>query len=96
MKVKVKALADLWEAVGKKRELLVELKDGATVLDLVNKLVEQYGEPLRKILVGEKGGLSDSIVVLVNRTEIGKGAEETVLKDGDEVTFMPPVAGGTL
>ena len=95
MKVKVKTLADIWEAVGKKRELVVELEEGATILDLVNKLVERYGESLKKILMNEEGGLSSSIIVLINRTEVKKEVEGTVLKNGDEVTFMPPVAGGS-
>lgn len=96
MRVKVKPLGDIWEVVGKKRELLIELEEGATILDLVNKMVKRYGEPLKKILLSEeKEGLSDSIVVLVNRTEIKKEVAEKVLKDGDEVIFMPPVAGGS-
>lgn len=95
MKVKVKTLADIWEVVGRKREFTVELSEGATVMDLINKLIKLYGEPLKKILLDEDmKGLSDSILILINRSEVKNDVARKVLEDGDEVILMPPVVGG--
>ena len=63
-------------------ELAVELPDGARVGDLVRRLREG-GNGLSK--------LPASPVVAVNM-EYAPG--DTPLRDGDEVAFIPPVAGG--
>jgi MoaD family protein len=98
MKVKVKTLADIWEVVGRKREFMVDLPEGSTVMDLINELIGLYGEPLKKILLdADTKGLSDSILILVNRTEMkNDDVNKRILKDGDEVILMPPVVGGTI
>ena len=63
-------------------ELAVELPEGARVGDLVRRLREG-GNGLSK--------LPASPVVAVNM-EYAPG--DTALRDGDEVAFIPPVAGG--
>jgi molybdopterin converting factor subunit 1 len=63
-------------------ELPVELPEGARVADLVARLRE------------ERGGLSSlpaSPVVAVN---MDYAPLATPLREGDEVAFIPPVAGG--
>jgi len=63
-------------------ELPVELPDGASVADLVARLRE------------DRGGLSSlpaSPVVAVN---MDYAPLATALREGDEVAFIPPVAGG--
>jgi molybdopterin converting factor subunit 1 len=64
------------------RELEVEMAEGATVRDLVAEL-RSRGGPF--------GQLPATPAVAVNRTYV-EGAEP--LKSGDEVAFIPPVAGG--
>jgi molybdopterin converting factor subunit 1 len=63
-------------------ELTVDLPDGATVGDLVSSL-RGRGRPF--------DGLPVAPAVAVNRTYRGLEAH---LTDGDEVAFIPPVAGG--
>lgn len=53
-----------------RRELIIELDDGSTVMDLINKLVKMYGKPLKEILLDKDGRLSDSMTILLNRIEI--------------------------
>lgn len=60
----------------------VELPDGATVADLVQAL-RSRGEPY--------ASLPPDSPVAVNRSWAGPDAG---LEDGDEVAFLPPVAGG--
>lgn len=60
----------------------VELPDGATVADLVRSL-RSRGEPY--------ASLPEDPPVAVNRSYV---SSEHALEDGDEVAFLPPVAGG--
>lgn len=62
-------------------ELALELPAGARVMDLIGRLRGQGGL-LR---------LPESPVVAVNMEYAPLGTE---LRDGDEVAFIPPVAGG--
>lgn len=62
-------------------ELVLELPEGATVRDLTG-LVRARAAVER---------LPASLVVAVNREY---ATAETELHDGDEVAFIPPVAGG--
>lgn len=64
------------------RELPVELPDGATVADLVTSLRER-GAPFDR--------LPPEPAVAVNRSY---AAHADTLRAGDEVAFIPPVAGG--
>jgi molybdopterin converting factor subunit 1 len=62
--------------------LEVDLPSGATVSDLVRTLRERGGGFVR---------LPDEPTVAVNRSYVGRDLELTA---GDEVAFIPPVAGG--
>lgn len=64
------------------RELAVQLPDGATVADLVASLRERDAS---------FQALPPEPAVAVNRSY---AAADALLHDGDEVAFLPPVAGG--
>ena len=81
MKITLRLFGSLREAVGESN-LQVELSDGALVADVRSWLAERC--PLV-----EK--LGDRLAASVN-LEIAD--QQDVLEDGDEVAFLPPVAGG--
>jgi molybdopterin synthase sulfur carrier subunit len=81
MKLDVLFFASYRELVGTDR-LQVEVPSGGTVDELV-ELVRGQGEDF--------GSLPPRVAVAVNHTVVGGGH---VLVDGDEVAFLPPVAGG--
>ncbi len=81
--VKVKFFAVLKALVGKE-EISIEMKEGSTLQQLIEQLKEDL-PPLVDIM--QKGG----ILISVNQEVLGK---EAVIKDGDEVAFLPPFAGG--
>ncbi len=62
-------------------ELEMDLPEGATVADLIERVRTR----------ADGGELPDSVAVAVNQEY---ASEETELHDGDEVAFIPPVAGG--
>jgi len=79
MRVTVKFFASVREVVGS-RSQEVDLPDGATLADLWQTYVEKYPR---------LGNLA--LAYAVNHEYSGL---QRVLKDGDEVAFIPPVSGG--
>lgn len=78
MKVNVKYFGAIAESAGKSEEVL-ELEKGSTVNDLKNQQIKKY-----------QIQDADSIQIAVNQDL----KNEVELKDGDEVAFLPPFAGG--
>ena len=76
----VKCFSQVKYALGT-HELAFELEIGTTTMGL-NKLIREKAE-------GKLDGVS--LRVAVNQKYV---PEETVLDDGDEVAFIPPVQGG--
>jgi molybdopterin converting factor subunit 1 len=81
MRVLVKLFGQVREAVGEK-ELSVDLPEGATARDLRRMLAGSY--PVFD-------DLGDRLAVSVQLEVV---PPDTVLRDADEVAFLPPVAGG--
>jgi len=81
MKIRVRLFASLREATGRE-ELELELPEGATPEAAWERLVAEHPAlaPRRR-----------SLAVAVNRTYEGFDAP---LAPGDEVVFIPPIAGG--
>ncbi len=82
MQLTVKLFGSLREEAGAK-ELALELPEGSRVTDLRELLVERF--PVLERLGGR-------IAAAVN---LEMAEEDHVLSDGDEVAFLPPVAGGS-
>ena len=78
MKVNVKYFGMIAESAGKKEEVL-ELKSGFSAKDLKDQQVKKYQIPD-----------AESIQLAVNQNL----DKESELKNGDEVAFLPPFAGG--
>ena len=81
MKIKVKLFAAFRDIVGAKEEDL-ELKEGSTVQSLLEDYIRRFPK---------MGRFREHIILSVNKEY---GASGRLLKDGDEVSFLPPVSGG--
>lgn len=81
MRVRVKLFASFRTIVGQKEEEL-EVPDGITVRGLLDQYVSRFPDLER---------YREHIILSVN-TEYGP--PDRALKDGDEVSFLPPVSGG--
>jgi molybdopterin synthase sulfur carrier subunit len=67
--------------------------DGTTVGEVLDSLYERYGELRSRI--AEDGGLRRFVNVYVDGEDIRfLDGLDTPVKDGDEVTILPAVAGG--
>ncbi|MEM0343881.1 MAG: molybdopterin converting factor subunit 1 [Thermoplasmata archaeon] len=81
MKLRVKLYASFREIVGAKEEEL-EVPPGTTVQSLLDSYVKRFPQMAR---------YRDHIILSVNKEY---GHPQKVLRDGDEVSFLPPVSGG--
>ncbi len=71
----------------------VEL-DGGTVGEVLIALTKQYGD-LRRHLYSDDGKLRSFVNVYVNDEDVRfAGGLAAAVKDGDNVTILPAVAGG--
>ncbi len=89
----IKLLATLRDLAGA-RELHVELEPGQSVRHLIQAITEAAPQVGRKIL-DERGEMTGVVHIFVNGRNIQwlQGLD-TVIEDGDEITLIPPVAGG--
>ncbi|HUV61001.1 MAG TPA: molybdopterin converting factor subunit 1 [Thermoplasmata archaeon] len=81
VRIKVKLFASFRDIVGKKEED-VEIEEGATVQMLLEQYIDRFPDMAR---------FREHIILSVNREY---GPSKLTLKDGDEVSFLPPVSGG--
>lgn len=81
MKIKVKLFAVFREIVGGKEEDL-ELPQGTTVKGLLDYYIAKFPQMAK---------FREHIILSVNKEY---GPPGKVLKEGDEVSFLPPVSGG--
>lgn len=95
MKIRVRFFGDLIPILG--RELTIELEEGANISDLIRKISERWKGFKEKIkILSESMGITDStLVILLNGRNIKfLNGFETILKEDDVVTFLPPASGG--
>jgi molybdopterin converting factor small subunit len=91
MKIAVRYMAQIRQAAGVGGEA-VELAAACGADELVTQLARGR-EPLRRLLLDADGRLHPTILLFVNDEQV-PAWERTLLRDGDVVTVLSPVAGG--
>ena len=96
MKVTVDYLGSIKQTLGLKQAEQVELKEDASVCDLLSLLAEKHGDPFKKAVYEPKGlDLKPHHILSINGLLLNQlNGIETKLKDGDRVILMPVVSGG--
>jgi molybdopterin synthase sulfur carrier subunit len=96
LKVTVEYLGYIKQTLGVDQGEHVELKEDASVRDLLLSLAEKHGEPFQKTIYEPKGlDLKPHYIASVNGLLLNQlNGMETKLKDGDRVILMPVVTGG--
>jgi MoaD family protein len=93
VRVRVRYYAVACDAAGKRDEV-ISLPDGSTVLGLVHALMMLHGR-LREYVYDDDSKPMDYLMFSVNEVDIvGLEGFQTVLRDGDVVRVMPPIGGG--
>ena len=91
MSVTVRIPTPLQKLVGDKSEVQA---DGVTLRDVVSNLAEQNAE-FKTRLLDDQGELRRFVNVYVNEEDVRFLQKlDTPLKDGDEVSIVPAIAGG--
>lgn len=82
-------------ASSKKTEFKLKLEKTIPLKKVIEKIVEEQPKLRRALIDPELGDQRTNTITLVNGKDISvlKGME-TMLKDGDEVVFVPIVHGG--
>lgn len=68
---------------------------GHTVEDLINQIVNTYGQRIREFLLDETNKLDRAFMILLNKKEwIRRDQIDKTLNEGDQVTIMMLIGGG--
>ena len=96
MRVTVEYLGYIKQTLGITQAESTELKNDASVRDLLTLLSEKHGEPFKKAVYDPKDtAMKPYHIIAVNGLMINLlNSLDTKLKDGDRVAVMPVVTGG--
>jgi MoaD family protein len=95
VRIVVKAFATIREAIGAFGRVTIEYPGEVTVKSLLEMLSERFGEKFDVEVLDADGLPKKTVKIFVNGRDIDfLDGLSTVLKDGDEVALVPPVAGG--
>ena len=89
MQVTIEYFGPARDAVGVSRETLD--CEAATAHELVERVARERGGRLASLLL-QDGRLAKSVLVAVNDRQV---SADEVLRDGDVVSIIPPVSGGS-
>ena len=94
MKVRVQYSAQLRTSIGRSEDE-VELNAGSTLAALIDDLASRLDDVAKGHLVAPEGSIRASLLMVVNEAVTSAAsAQSTVLKSGDVVLLLPPIAGG--
>jgi MoaD family protein len=93
MKLRVQYTAQLRSAIGRP-EAEIELPEGSSVAMLLGHLAKNFDGTASHLLSAD-GQPHRSLLIVVNDAALAThDAPNTVLRCGDVVTLLPPIAGG--
>jgi len=92
--IAVESLGAIKALIGS-REIQVEMPDGARLADLLERLSQQYGPEFnRQVNAGGDWPELRARIFINGRDHFTLQHLDTVLRDGDRVMLLPPMAGG--
>ncbi len=92
MEVKIEYLS-LMSDITKQQEDSVQIDDSTNVKQVIEKLVEKYGENLEKNIYTTSRNLSTYVIIVLNGKDIRTmEGLETKFNSGDELSFIPAIA----
>lgn len=78
-----------------KDEIILKFKNVITLRNLLNKLSSLLGREFEETNIISEGRLNKYIILGLNGKDIRKfDGLDTIIKDGDELSFLPAIAGG--
>lgn len=94
MKVKVLFFASIRDLTGVS-EVVLDVDASSTVLDVIKRLAELYGDEFRGYVFRDELSLNPHIRLALNGDYLDSSrVGEFRLGDGDVIAVLPPVSGG--
>ena len=94
MEINIRYSHKLREIV-KKREEVIQIREQASLKDLLSLLSKKYGEEFEQYVYSGLRGKGLPIVFLIDGKNVSQlGGLETALLNSCVVTMIPPIAGG--
>ena len=92
MAIKVRVPTPLMKLTDNKSEVTAE---GKNIVDIINDLENQFNG-IKDRICEESGAPRRFINIYLNEEDIRfLDGEKTIVKDGDEISIIPAIAGGT-
>lgn len=92
MKIRVEYAAQIKQAAGTASES-IEVDAPCSVQQVVERIAEAHGEPLKSLLYDGSGTLHPSILLFVRDNQVRRD-HHVQLTDNDVVTLLSPISGG--
>jgi molybdopterin synthase sulfur carrier subunit len=92
MNIRIKAFAQFRDAIGDDKNM--EMIDGSNLGTFFETLKDR-SEKAKTMLFEIDGSLKPYVILMINGKRVDrKAVADILLRDGDEVALLPPVAGG--
>jgi len=92
--IKISFLSLLADATGIEDTTLL-IEDNATIKDILKHLIEKFGKKFENIIMTSPNTLSKYIILSLNGKDVRSSDYlDMYIHDGDEITFLPAIAGG--
>ncbi len=93
-KIKVSFLSLLADFIGQD-EIIISIPANSKVKDLMEKLILEFGENLKKKILDSSGNLCKYIIFSLNGKDIRPlDGFNTIIQEKDEIFLLPLIAGG--
>ena len=92
--IKISFLSLLADIIGL-NEISLSLNENSTIRDVIRELIKNFGIEFENTIFISTGILSKYILLALNGKDIKHFNNlDTILQDGDEIIFLPAIAGG--
>ena len=93
MQVTAEYEAQLKRVLGTARENY-ELGNDATLVELVQAVVDRHGQDVASLLMNEQGHVHPALLVFCNDCQVRGPRQQETLPEQATVTFVSPISGG--
>jgi molybdopterin synthase sulfur carrier subunit len=81
--------------VTSKDEITLSTDEKSTIKDIIERIVLNFGRKFGELILKNPNEINDYIIIAKNGKDIRTlNNLSTFLQDGDEVSFLPAIAGG--
>ena len=81
--------------ITKKNEMEISVSENSTIRDILSLLFLKYGKDLKDKILLSSNSLSKYIILGLNGMDVRSlNNLNTILHEGDELCFLPAIAGG--